>query len=286
MNKSQLVNLPKIRVVLYKGQYYSLDNRRLYVMKEVSKGCHSQMIEVEVVDYNAVKSEFVRKLTTHDSRGIRLKDGQPTWKPRPGKKGGWYLFDKNHRKVYLSQISKKQLAELLATFPEAEPEVNKVIQELHSKEQKSSSPVPPPSSNSDSSSYSNSSLYSNSRLKREATIDDLVNSFISLALSANQSNGWNYNTGYSYGYSGYSPFSPSPYQQYIYPRYTYPQYTSRPYSSTTSVPSFTPSSNVSYTPQGGTRASSTWDMFRSDHKGMGLSRSEMSSKYQDFKKGV
>ena len=68
--------MPTIRVVLVDGEYRSLDNRRLYCMKEGLKRGRgdSQHIEVKVVELDEyVQLEFVRKNRSHNVSRFILK---------------------------------------------------------------------------------------------------------------------------------------------------------------------------------------------------------------------
>jgi hypothetical protein len=126
-----ITDIPTIKVVNYNGVFYSLDNRRLFTMKEVLKGKRSQnrKINVQFVELNDLtekqdkhpgqtyRDELNRKLTSKRPHQIRVKDGQPTWTPRQGRQGGKYIYDKQQRKVYLSQLSEKAKKELILKDP-------------------------------------------------------------------------------------------------------------------------------------------------------------------------
>jgi hypothetical protein len=126
---SSVDDLPTIRVVEIDGKFYSLDNRRLWVLKEVKKGKRNRYIKVDVKrmddlsengKYTIREELFGRaggnsgKFTTKThGKSIHPKDGVPNWIPREGPRGGLYIYDKEHKKVYLSSMSERQIRSIL-----------------------------------------------------------------------------------------------------------------------------------------------------------------------------
>jgi hypothetical protein len=148
----KLSSLPPIRVTMVDGKWVSLDNRRLFAMKEALKGkrASNRNIPVVKVDLNKVADELHRKLTTkHTGAYIHIKDGIPGWVPRKGPKGGWYVFDKDHKKVYVSQLSKKQIQANL----QKDPALQVVYEDILQKQKETKLSVSPSSVSSTDCKY-------------------------------------------------------------------------------------------------------------------------------------
>jgi hypothetical protein len=120
---------PLIRVVWVNNQYISLDNRRLFVFKSSLSYKRDQNIKVVLClptdphpnqrrhPGETIADELARKMTTSDPSHIHVKDGIVNWEPRVGPRGGWYVYDKHHRKVYLSTLSSERWNDLKALKP-------------------------------------------------------------------------------------------------------------------------------------------------------------------------
>lgn len=131
--------LPPIRVVIFEGEYYSLDNRRLYVLKESMKSKRAQQVQVKIVKMDDLMDghprktygdDFFKKATTNQPNSIRIRDGLARWIPRKGPRGGLYIFDKDEKKVYVSQLTDAQIR----LITQKDPGVGKFLRQIRSKE--------------------------------------------------------------------------------------------------------------------------------------------------------
>eukprot|EP01062_Namystynia_karyoxenos_P042604 TRINITY_DN3118_c0_g4_i1.p1 TRINITY_DN3118_c0_g4~~TRINITY_DN3118_c0_g4_i1.p1 ORF type:complete len:536 (+),score=165.70 TRINITY_DN3118_c0_g4_i1:87-1694(+) len=135
--RMQLSDLPPIRIVRHADterdpdaspEWWSIDNRRLHVMKEALKGKHGpRIVHVRVVQKEEPKEgsssgktyeeDLVNKLTTSWPSDIRRKDGEDAAYPRQGPGKGWYAYDKFQVKKYFSQLSDEQIEDFKQRCP-------------------------------------------------------------------------------------------------------------------------------------------------------------------------
>ena len=86
-------------------------------MKQVQKGKRNQDVQIQIVKFDDIKKAYARKMTPHDPSGVHIKGGIPNWVPRKGPNGGWFIYDKDHVKRYISTISDKKKNEIFDKDP-------------------------------------------------------------------------------------------------------------------------------------------------------------------------
>ena len=73
-----------------------------------------------------IADELADKFSSKDVKHIHVKEKLPNWVPREGPKGGLFLYDRDHKMIYLSQMSEKQKQDFLEKDPSLKPLFDRV----------------------------------------------------------------------------------------------------------------------------------------------------------------